>query len=306
MPVYYYILLLSTSFLWAGNFIAGKYLVGYASPLVLTELRWVIALIALLPFILLKEKTLKFPKKALFPLIGMGLTGIVLFNLFMYLALTYTTADNVGLISTLNPIAIALLSFLFFKEKLSAQKYIAILISLIGIMIVLSHGDLQKLIQLKFNVGDIYMMIAVVCWGLYSILGKVAMRTVSPFLSTFWSGMFGVIMIVPFIVKDLEITNPPPSFWVAALYTGVGATVLGMVFWNIGVKNVGSTTAGMFLNFNPIFTAALAYYFLGERMGVAQWIGAIIVIIGVYLFTNEKLLSRLNLVGNKVVEKVPQ
>lgn len=291
MPIYY-LLLLVTSLLWAGNFIAGKFLVGHASSLLLTELRWIIAIICLLPIILLKEKTIKFDKKAFFPLLGMGIFGVVLFNLFMFLALTYTTADNVGLISTLNPIAIALFSFIIFKEKLSHQKLVAIFISLIGIVIVLTHGSFNALINLHFNIGDFYMLLAVAAWGLYSIFGRIAMMTVSPYLSTFWSGIFGVLIILPFIITDIKIVSPTPSFWIAALYTGIGATVLGMVFWNIGVKQVGSTMSGMFLNFNPIFTAGLAYVFLGEIMGVAQWIGAIIVIIGVFLFTNEKLLSK--------------
>ncbi|MDZ5470539.1 DMT family transporter [Bacillus sp. 31A1R] len=302
---FYYLLLLLTSFLWAGNFIAGKFMVGHASSLVLTEIRWVIAIIALVPIIFIKEKTFKFNRKALLPLIGMGATGIVIFNLFMFLALKHTTADNVGLISTLNPIAIAIFSFIFFKEKLSPQKLFAIVISFIGIIIVLSHGDFSRLLNLHFNMGDFYMIIAVAAWGLYSTFGKMAMNTVSPFLSTFWSGVFGVIMILPFISTDIKIVDADSSFWIASLYTGIGATVLGMVFWNIGVKQVGSTMSGMFLNFNPIFTAGLAYVFLGERMGAAQWTGAFIVIVGVLLFTNDTLFSKLTF-HSKKVSKLPQ
>ncbi|RAK23114.1 drug/metabolite transporter (DMT)-like permease [Anoxybacillus vitaminiphilus] len=282
----YYFLLLFTSFLWGGNFVAGKFLVGYASPLVLTEMRWLLAIACLLPFVWWKERRLSFPKIALLPLIFMGLTGVLLFNLFLFKALEYTTADNVGLLSTLNPISIAIVSYFVYKEKLTIRQCIAMAISFIGILIVMIHGDWRKLVHLHFNIGDLYMLGAVAIWGLYSVFAKEAMKFVSAFKATLWSGIFGAIMIIPFI-SSYTITEPNLSFWSALIYTGVGATVLAMIFWNIGIQKVGSTKSGMFLNFNPIFTALLAYILLGEKMYTSQLLGSIIVISGLLLFTSK-------------------
>ncbi|MCA1029419.1 DMT family transporter [Bacillus timonensis] len=291
----YYLLLLCTSVLWGGNFVAGKILVSHATPMFLTELRWTIATICLLIFVLIKEKSLSFPKAAFIPLLFMGITGVLAFNFLMFLALEYTSADNVGLLSTLNPISIAIAAYIFFKEKLSHRQLGAMLLSFFGVLIVISHGDIQKITSFHFNKGDLFMLSAVAVWGLYSMAAKKAMVYVSPYKSTLWAGIFGVIMMLPFTVQSMEISNPNLSFWLAILYSSIGATVLAMIFWNIGIQKVGGTSSGMFLNFNPIFTSILAYFFLGETLTASQLVGSFIVILGVYFFTTRKgtfLLSK--------------
>ncbi len=285
--------------LWAGNFVAGKFLVGHTDHVTLIIIRWGIAVIVLLPFLLWKEKTIRFQRKHFWLLVGMGATGIALFNFFMFLALQYTSADNVGLISTLNPISIAIFSFFIMRDRLSPRQVTAMIVSFFGILVVLTHGDLEKLVSLEGNIGDIYMLLAVVSWGLYSVLGKKVMAELSPLVTTFWAGIFGNILVLPFLLDGMQFTDIGPSFWIASLYTGIGATVLGMVFWNIGVQKVGSTKSGMFLNFNPIFTAILAYFLLGETMGIGQIFGALIVIVGVYFFTTKPAFSFTKQMTNK-------
>ena len=117
MPYFYVFLLLLTSLLWGGNFVVGKSLVDHASPMTLTSLRWMIAIVCLLPLVWFKEKKIIPPRAAIFPLVIMGITGVALFNIFQFLALEKTSATNVGLISTLNAISIALFSVLFLKRK---------------------------------------------------------------------------------------------------------------------------------------------------------------------------------------------
>jgi drug/metabolite transporter (DMT)-like permease len=300
MHMKYYFLLLFTSFLWAGNFVAGKFLVNHGSALLLTEIRWLIAVICLIPFVWWKEKTLSFPKKALIPLLIMGLTGVLLFNYLMFLALEYTTADNVGLLSTLNPISIAIASFFFFREKLNLRQLSAMLISLFGILIVISHGDISKLLSFYFNIGDLFMLAAVAIWGLYSVSARKAMTQVSPYNATLWAGIFGALLNLPLVLFTFEgIVNPTMSFWWAILYSSIGATVLAMIFWNIGIQKVGSVKSGMFLNFNPIFTAILAFIFLGEKLTISQTAGSMIVILGVYFFTAPKSKLKTHLTNQK-------
>ncbi len=285
--------------LWAGNFVAGKFLVGHTDHITLIIIRWGIAVIVLLPFLLWKEKTLRFQRKHFWLLVGMGATGIALFNFFMFLALEYTSADNVGLISTLNPISIAIFSFFIMKDRLSARQLSAMIVSFFGILVVLTNGHLNRLLTLEANIGDIYMLLAVVSWGLYSVLGKKVMSELSPLVTTFWAGVFGNILVLPFLLDGVQFSHITASFWIASLYTGIGATVLGMVFWNIGVQKVGSTKSGMFLNFNPIFTAILAYFLLGETMTTGQIIGAFVVIVGVYFFTTKRAYSFAKLAPKK-------
>jgi len=280
--------MLITSLLWGGNFVVAKTLVAHASPLTLTTVRWLIAVIVLVPLVWWKEKKLVPPKQAIVPLMLMGVTGVAFFNIFQFLALERTTSTNAGLISTMNTISIALFSFVLLKEKITKWQLSAMILSLFGVVLVLSKGDWQLLLDFQFNTGDLWMLAAVCVWGLYSVCSKWAMQTTSPLMATFYAGIFGVLMLLPFTSTDFTFTNVNTSFILSMLYTGIISTVVCMVFWNIGVQKLGATTSGIFLHFNPIFTALLAYLFIGENMSWLQGIGGLIVIVGCYLFTQFK------------------
>ncbi|GED62977.1 transporter [Lysinibacillus fusiformis] len=281
-------LMLVTSLLWGGNFVVAKTLVAHASPMTLTTVRWLIAVIVLVPLVWWKEKKLVPPKQAIVPLLLMGVTGVALFNIFQFLALELTTSTNAGLISTMNTISIALFSFVLLKEKITKWQLSAMVLSLFGVVLVLSKGDWQLLLDFQLNTGDLWMLAAVCVWGLYSICSKWAMQTASPLMATLYAGVFGVLLLLPFTSADFTFTNVNTSFILSMLYTGIISTVVCMVFWNIGVQKLGATTSGIFLNFNPIFTALLAYLFIGENMSWLQGIGGLIVIMGCYLFTHFK------------------
>lgn len=281
-------LMLVTSLLWGGNFVVAKTLVAHASPMTLTMVRWLIAIIVLVPLVWWKEKKLVPPKQAIVPLLLMGVTGVAFFNIFQFLALERTTSTNAGLISTMNTISIALFSFVLLKEKITKWQLSAMVLSLFGVVLVLSKGDLQLLLDFQLNTGDLWMLAAVCVWGLYSVCSKWAMQTTSPLMATLYAGIFGVLLLLPFTTTDFTFTNVNTSFILSMLYTGIISTVVCMVFWNIGVQKLGATTSGIFLNFNPIFTALLAYLFIGENMSWLQGIGGLIVIMGCYLFTHFK------------------
>lgn len=110
----------------------------------------------------------------------MGVTGVALFNIFQFLALELTTSTNAGLISTMNTISIALFSFVLLKEKITKWQLSAMVLSLFGVVLVLSKGDWQLLLDFQLNTGDLWMLAAVCVWGLYSVCSKWAMQTASP------------------------------------------------------------------------------------------------------------------------------
>ncbi len=263
----------------------GKTLVDHASPATLTILRWSIAVIFLVPLVWRKEKKLIPPKEAILPLFLMGVTGVALFQALQFMALERTSATNVGLISTLNMFSIAAFSFFFLKEKMNSLQFLSMFVSLSGVLLVLSKGNFELLFSMELNVGDLYMLAAVGMWGMYSVCSKWAMATVSPMMSILYSGIFGLIVLLPFNISSFKVTNIDASFVQSILYTGLISTVLCMVLWNIGVHKLGPNTSGLFLNFNPVFTAVLAFAFLGEKMTWIQAAGSVIVIAGCVLFT---------------------
>ncbi|MGG1663356.1 DMT family transporter [Brevibacillus sp. NRS-1366] len=286
MRNHYMLLLLLTSLLWGGNFVFGKSLVDHASPLTLTSLRWMIAVLCLLPLVWWKEKKLVPARDAILPLFLMGITGVVLFNLFQFLALERTTATNAGLISTLNMVSISVFSFLFLKEKINLLQIFSMAFLLVGVILVLSKGNADFLLSFQFNSGDLWMLAAVCVWGIYSICSKWAMTKTTPMMSILYSAIFGLIVLLPFNLADFTVTNINASFIGSILYTGVISTVVCMVLWNIGVQKLGATTSGIFLNFNPIFTSILAFLFIGEQLTWMQGIGSSIVISGCYFFSH--------------------
>ena len=301
MSIKYYVLLLLTCLFWAGNFVVSKSLVEHTSPITLTTLRWMIAVVCLVPLVWWKEKKILPPRNAILPLFLMGLTGVVLFNILQFLALEHTTATNVGLISTLNMISIAVCSAVFLKEKMNLLQIFSMIFSLFGVILVLSKGKIDYLLSLDFNTGDLWMIAAVCVWGIYTICSKWAMTKTSALMSILYSAIFGLIVLLPLSIPDFTVSNINPSFLSSMLYTGVISTVVCMLLWNICVQNLGSTTSGVFLNFNPIFTAILAFLFLGEQLTWIQGIGSIIVITGCYLFSYfaKKLNTKRDVVANE-------
>ena len=112
-------------------------------------------------------------------------------------------------------------------------------------------------------------MIAAVCiWGIYSVCSKWATKTTTPLMATLYSGIFGVILLLPFNIGSFTVSNINTSFITSLLYTGLISTVLCMVFWNIGVQKLGATTSGIFLNFNPIFHSHFSIHIPRRRINV--------------------------------------
>lgn len=285
MPSFHVLILLLTSFLWGGNFVYSKFLIGHATPIMLTILRWSIAIVVLFPLLKKNGGKMLPSKDSILPLFLMGVSGVVFFNIFQFLAIAQTSAINTGLISTLNPLSIALASALFLHEKIKFRQLLAMLFSLFGVLVVLSKGSLNRILSLHFNNGDLWMVAAVILWGIYSVMGKWAMKKVPPITATFYSGFFGLVMLLPFNLKDFQITNINVPFILALVYTGIVSTVVCMTLWNIGVQKIGTVKAGIFLNFNPIFTAILAFFILHETLKWAEFAGSIIVITGCFLFS---------------------
>lgn len=289
MSYKYHVLLLLTCLFWAGNFVVSKSLVEHSTPITLTTLRWIIAVVCLLPLVWWKEKKILPPRNAILPLFLMGLTGVVLFNLMQFLALEKTTATNAGLISTLNMISIAVCSVLFLKEKINLHQIFSMIFSLFGVILVLTKGKVDYLLSWDFNKGDLWMITAICVWGIYTVCSKWAMTKTSSLMSTLYSAIFGLMVLLPLSLPDFTVSNINTSFIGSILYTGVISTVACMLFWNICVQKLGATTSGVFLNLNPIFTSILAFFILGEKMTWIQGIGSAIVITGCYLFSYFKI-----------------
>ncbi len=266
-------------------------------PYTLAFFRWCTAFIIFLPLALSSLKRDWQAIRQHWPIVFlMALTGVAGFNTLIYIALHYTTSINASLVNTSAPIIIYILSFLFFRERLTANQVIGTIISMIGVIFIISRGSFANLLSFSFNTGDLIVLVAVICWSIYSILVKQFADRL-PGTSTFLVSIFiGIFMLLPFFLYEMYqphiVITWSFSSIIAIFYTGVFASIVAFIAWNTGVVQLGANRAGIFLNFIPVFATLFAIVFIGESLDLYQGIGGLFVIFGVYISTRHSLMPR--------------
>ena len=282
------LLLVLATLLWGGNFVIGRAVAGDIPPITLAFLRWCVAFIVFLPIVYSRVKREWLMIKTHWPIvIVMAITGVACFNTLVYIGVYYTTSINASLMNSSTPIIIYILSFIFLKERLSKFQLIGTAISLSGVAFILSKGSLETLLSFSFNKGDLIVLIAVFCWGVYSLLVKQYAGRLPGYSTFLVTISLGVIMLLPFTIYELMTTSVDivwsPSTIGAILYVGIVASIIAFLSWNNGVVALGANKASIYLNFIPLFAAIFAVLFLGEDLLLAQVIGGLAVICGVLL-----------------------
>lgn len=282
-----YTALICAALFWSGNFIVGRALKGDVRPVPLNFWRWVVALAVLLPISmgqLLRYKAVVLSEWKL--ITSLGLTGIAAFHICVYAALVQTTAINALIILSTSPVVIVLLSWLLFKEGIGWGQALGILISLLGAIILICHGNLTTLINFEFNKGDMWMALAVPLWAIYSILLKKKPKQLPQMVLLTSSVIAGVLMMVPLYLSSLsmgQVLSLNSNNVLAILYISIFASILAFFFWNQGVARIGPVKAGMYIHFMPFFGALLSICFLNEGLAEFHIIGAFFVSGGIVL-----------------------
>ena len=286
------LLLVLATLLWGGNFVIGRAVAGDIPPITLAFLRWCVAFIVFLPIAYSRVKREWHMIKANWPaVIVMAITGVACFNTLVYIGVYYTTSINASLMNSSTPIIIYILSFIFLKERLSKFQLIGTALSLAGVAFILSKGSLETLLSFSFNKGDLIVLIAVFCWGVYSLLVKQYAGRLPGYSTFLVTIALGVMMLLPFTIYELMTTSVEivwsPSTIGAILYVGIIASIVAFLSWNNGVVALGANKASIYLNFIPLFATIFAVLFLDEDLLLAQLIGGLAVICGV-LLANKK------------------
>ena len=286
------LLLILATLLWGGNFVIGRAVAGDIPPITLAFLRWCVAFIVFLPIAYSRVKREWHMIKANWPaVIVMAITGVACFNTLVYIGVYYTTSINASLMNSSTPIIIYILSFIFLKERLSKFQLIGTALSLAGVVFILSKGSLETLLSFSFNKGDLIVLIAVFCWGVYSLLVKQYAGRLPGYSTFLVTIALGVMMLLPFTIYELMTTSVEivwsPSTIGAILYVGIIASIVAFLSWNNGVVALGANKASIYLNFIPLFATIFAVLFLDEDLLLAQLIGGLAVICGV-LLANKK------------------
>jgi drug/metabolite transporter (DMT)-like permease len=276
---------------WAGNWVLGRALRDAFDPISLNFWRWVIAVAVLAPFALpgLAAKREVIRRHAGI-LALLALLSVSVFQSLVYLGLKSTTAVNAVLINCSAPLFILLCAWAIEGERATLRQIAGILISVTGIMVILSRGEPAALLQLEFHSGDAWILLAIAIWGVYSVLLKRRPPELGGVHFLFVLSAAGVLFLAPAFA--LQTLHAPPRLpttaeALAVLYVGLAASVGAFLFWNRGVAIVGANAAGFTLYLLPTFGTLLAIGFLGETFGAFHAVGIATIVAGVILATRK-------------------
>ena len=285
-----YLLLTLTAFIWAGNAIAGRFADGHVSPMVLTVLRWTIAVGVVLPFAW-RRLPAEWPTiraNALF-LFAMGAVGYTVFNVLLYSALLYTSAINVTIEQSAMPLFIFILSFLLFRQRATAIQIGGFVLTAIGVTVVATYGDPFGAIVGEggaLNRGDALMLAGAFAYALYSaLLPKKPKMDATVFLLVLMSAAL-VTAVAGVAVEAATLGSIWPSTlqgWLVVVYAGLFPSVVAQAFFIRGVESVGANRAGLFINLVPVFAALLSVLLLGEVLRPFHAVGFVLVVAGVLI-----------------------
>ena len=282
------------SLFWSGNFVIGRLasVENLVSPLSLGFYRWVIAFIILTPFCFSKAfNELPLLKKQPGMIFLIILTGPTLFNTLVYLGLTATTVINALLIISTTPMLIILFNKILYKIDTNRYQMIGIIISLLGVSFVIAKGNYQNIFKSDFYSGDLFILLAVTSWALYSIFLKKNETGVSGFSFLYISFGLTVILLFPVYLFDIFIQGNylkvTQQSLLAIGYTGIFPSIFSYICWNTGVALIGANKSGPYLHLMPIFGGILAFFIFQETLQIYHYAGIVSVIVGI-IITNKK------------------
>jgi drug/metabolite transporter (DMT)-like permease len=268
------------TFAWATNMVLGRWLRDDIGPITLAAARFLIA--ALCFSILLRrlppaERRLGQDR---WWLVGMALSGVVVFGPTLYLGLRYSTAVNATLLNGFGPLVTGLLASLVIREPMSRHQVVAALVGLGGVVVLISGGSFDFLAAMRAGRGNLIVLAAVFLWSIYSVMARRVMHGRSALSATALSAFVGLPFLLLAAVWDLR-SFPVELSWrllLIIVYIGLVPTVIGFLSWNAGVRRLGASGAMVFYNTLPLYGALLGYLLLGEAIGLYHLVGGALII----------------------------
>jgi drug/metabolite transporter (DMT)-like permease len=279
------LLMTMTTVFWAGSFIATKIALRELPAMTIMFYRFIVATTLIVIIAFRRERTL--PSRSDIPLLlGLGLTGIFIYNILQFNALLYTSAGNASTINALVPLTSSVLATFFIGEKLTKRGIGCIILALIGVIAVITNGDLSTLLTLGFNRGDLLMLGAMLCFSIYSVFSRKATKRYTPMVVTAYAFLFGFIPMIPLAFIDGSIARIGETsilVWMLILFMAVCSSVVGYLIQQVSLKKIGVTRTMLFMNLVPVFSLILSAIILGDditpvKIGSAALIIAAVVI----------------------------
>ena len=276
--------------IWAGNFVIARGVNGQIPPITLAFCRWSLATVLMLPIAYQSFKNewhiLNKHKAYLF---WVSLSGIAIFNTCLYISGHYTTAINMALFgSTIHPIVATLLAAWIVQEKLNWKSIAGIILGIMGILVLLSKGDLNTLLHFKIATGDLWMIGAGICFGTYNVFVRKKPIGISnnSFLLVLFS--IGTILLCPFAIYEMNYIQPVlfnKQLLLIILYLGIGNSTIAYLLWNNAIHRMGSAKTALFGTLIPFLSSIEALFILNEKFNIFQIISGVIIVSGIVINT---------------------
>ena len=285
------LLMVLTTMFWGGSFIAGKIALPEFPPMTLTFFRFIIATTIIFPYMWIKSKT-KVPERKDIPLLfGLGFLGVSGYFAFQFTALLYTSASNASTINALNPLVSSMLATYLIDEKLTRRRLVLILVGFVGVLLTVTGGDINTLLNMEFNKGDLIMSIAMLSFAIYGVFSKRATQRYEPLLVTSYVFLFGLIQITPLMLMEGVYMNAlsfSAKAWGGIFVMAIGSSVLGYQIQQVAIKRLGVSRTSLFINLVPLFAILFSYLILGDQITAVNIVSALIIGTAVFLNTRTK------------------
>jgi drug/metabolite transporter (DMT)-like permease len=277
--------------LWAANAVVGRLVAPLVPPITLNFLRWALAFILLLPFAwrVLRPTGPIWPRLRRYAVLGF--LGIGCYNALQYMAVKTSMPTNVTLVGSSMPVFMLALGAAFFGQRITRRQVAGALLSIAGVLVVLSQGEPGHLAEVRFVAGDLYMLVATAAWALYSWL--LTRPGDPPEVRSDWAAIL-MVQLVPgvlwsglFALGETAVTTQDISWgWplaAALLFIALGPALLAYRCWGLGVQRVGPNIAGFFANLTPLFAAIFSAAFLSEPPRAYHAVAFVLIVGGILI-----------------------
>ncbi len=282
-----YLLLTLTVLFWSGNMVLGRGIRADVPPLALAFWRWAIAFVLILPLAWPHFRA-QWPllKRGWKPVLILGVLGVGGYNTFAYIALQYTSATNAVLLNSFIPVATIAISWAFLGKHLRRIEGIGVIISLCGALTIVARGDFAVLTHLNLNMGDVWMLGAVLVWAIYTVGLAWRPAGVHPMLMLAAMTAVGLATLVPAWLWEIaqgRHINVHLGSLASLAYVGIFPSFLGYIFYNRGVAEIGASKASLFIHLMPVFGTLLSAIFLAEIPHWYHYLGIGLIFTGIWL-----------------------